>query len=162
MDTGFWLQNLQGRALCGRAFKCVRRCPTLRHSEDGQRPSILMAPFIKIFFKAKEIFQCLKDDRPPLCPLWTCVKLANYLARSQLYQQQSSLSIGRLILEVSLKWRERAGGDCKESIQGVPPFSDYVRLVAPDPPLWHWFSPFLCILRPPTSSESKAEVYCMP
>lgn len=55
-------------SLCRAAFKCVRRGPTLRHSEGGQRPSILMAPFIKIFFKGKEIFQCLKDYRPPLYP----------------------------------------------------------------------------------------------
>lgn len=57
-----------GHALCRAAFKCVRSDPTLRHSKDGQKNSILMAPFIKSFFKGKEIFQCLKDYSPPLHP----------------------------------------------------------------------------------------------
>ena len=35
--------------------------------------------------------------------LWTCMKLANYLARSQLFQQESSLGAGHLILELTLK-----------------------------------------------------------
>lgn len=70
---GSW--NLQGCALCGVAFKCVRGGPTLRHSKYGQKTFILMATSIKIFFKGKEIFQYLKDYRPPLYPLQTCMKL---------------------------------------------------------------------------------------
>jgi hypothetical protein len=62
--------------------------PLLRHSEDGQKFSIVMATIIKFFLTGKETFQCLKDYRLPLHPFWTGMKLANCFVRSLKYQNK--------------------------------------------------------------------------